>query len=225
MSAVVDALGAECDAFCAAIGPLSAADWGLVTNCPPWDLKELVAHVYGSTMVDPSRLLPPSDGAPVVGAADYYRRAERDTPEYRRDNVEHWQRFAAAFGSPDEIVEACVRDWPPMIERLGAEDTQRLIGMRWGVAMSLDDYLVSRVIGVAAHGIDVAITLDRPRWTTDAALDVIRPALVSLLAEEPPDGLGWSDQDLLETGTGRRRLTDDERSTLGPRAERFPLLS
>jgi uncharacterized protein (TIGR03083 family) len=225
VTSVIDALGAECAAFCSALPSVSASDWPRTTNCPPWDLKELVAHVYGSTMVDPSRLPPPADRAPVVEAADYYRRAERDTTEYRRDNVEHWQRFAAAFGSAEEIVEACARDWPRIIEQLGAEDPLRLIGMRWGVSMTLDDYLVSRVIGVAAHGIDVAITLDRPRWTTSDALRVVRPALVSLLGEEPPDELGWSDQDLLEAGTGRRPLTDDERSMFGPRAVRFPLLS
>jgi uncharacterized protein (TIGR03083 family) len=224
VSAVIDALAAECAAFCSALDGVTATDWQRTTNCPPWDVKELAAHVYGSTMVDPSRLSPP-DGAPVVEAADYYRRAVRATTEYRRDNVEHWQRFASRFGSPEDVVEACVRDWPPMIERLRTEDPQRLIGMRWGVAMTLDDYLVSRVIGVAAHGVDVAITLGLPRRTTPEALRVARPALVSLLGEEPRSELAWSDQDLLETGTGRRALTDRERAILAAAVSRFPLLS
>lgn len=225
MSAVVDALGAECDAFASAIARVGSADWQRVTNCPPWSVKELAAHVYGSTMVDPARLRTPVDGEPVVEAADYYRRDERDTVEYRQSNVDVWQRFAARFTSGAEIVEACRRDWPPMIDRLRHEDPSRLVGMSWGVSMTLDAYLVSRVIGVAAHGVDVAITLDRPRWTTAAALSVVRPALVSLIGVEPPAALGWSDQDLLETGTGRRPLTEPERSGLGAPAERFPLLS
>ena len=222
---VIDALGAECSAFCSAVRELDADDWSRTTNCPPWNVKELAAHVYGSTMVDPSRLLPPVDGARVVEAADYYRRAVRDTAEYRRDNVEHWQRFASRFATPEDVVDACARDWPPMIERLRSEDPQRLVGMAWGVSMTLDDYLISRVIGVAAHGVDVAMTLGRPTWTTAEALRVVRPALVSLLGQEPPADLAWSDQDLLETGTGRRPLTEPERAILADAASRFPLLS
>lgn len=225
MTAVIDALESECAAFTTAIGAIDAAEWSRTSNCPPWDVKELVAHTYGSTMVDPSRLQSALEGAPVVEAADYYRRAERDTVEYRTGNVDRWQRFAAAFASGEEILDACARDWTRMIAQLRAETPTRLVGMSWGVSMTLDDYLVSRVIGVAAHGTDIAITLDRSTWTTSDALRVVRPALVSLLGVEPPKGLSWTDQDLLETGTGRRRLDDAERSMLGPLADRFPLLS
>lgn len=225
MTAVIHALAAECDAFTAALGTIGAGDWSRTTNCPPWNVTELVAHAYGSTMVDPSRMRTPAKDAPTIEAADYYRRDERNTVEYRSDNVDRWQRFATRFASGREIVDACRRDWPRMIETLRGEDPGRLVAMTWHAAMTLDDYLVSRVIGVAAHGVDLAITLDRPRWTTSDALDVARPALVSLLGEEPPDALGWTDQDLLETGTGRRPLTDDEREILGPRADAFPLLS
>ena len=225
MTAVIDALEAECAAFITAIRTLDASEWSRTSNCPPWNVKELVAHNYGSTMVDPSRLQPPVDGAPIVEAADYYRRAERDTTAYRTGNVDRSQRFAATFASDEAILRACERDWPRMIERLRAETPSRLIGMSWGVSMTLDDYLVSRVIGVAAHGVDVAITLDRQTWTTSAALRIARPTLESLLGAELPKDLSWTDQDLLETGTGRRGLDDAERSILGPLADRFPLLS
>jgi hypothetical protein len=41
----------------------------------------------------------------------------------------------------------------------------------------------------------------------------------------PPAELGWDDLALLAVGTGRRPLTEDERSILGPAQHRFPLLS
>ena len=91
--------------------------------------------------------------------------------------------------------------------------------------MPLADYLVTRVIAIAAHGVDVAITLERDRWTTSAALDATKPALLSLLGEAPPASLHWTDQDLLEAGTGRRPLSKTEIDELGEAAERFPLLS
>ncbi len=225
MTAIIDALAAECNAFTAAARRIELDEWSVTTNCPPWDVKELVAHVFGSTFVDPARLRQPVDGAPVIEAADYYRRDERSTVEYRSGNVDRWQRFAKRFAGGPEIVDACVREWPPMIDTLRRSDRRRLVGMSWNASMSLDDYLVSRVIGVAAHGVDLSITLDRERWTTLDALRAVRPALVSLLGGELPEALRWSDQDLLETGTGRRPLTDDEYAELGPRAGRFPLLS
>lgn len=225
MTTVIDALATECGAFTTALDGIGPDEWTRTTNCPPWTVKELAAHVYGSTMVDPARLPSPAEGAPVIEAADYYRRDERDTVEYRSANVDRWQRFAAGFTDGREIIDACARDWPRMIATLRAEDPARLIRMTWDASMTLDDYLVSRVIGVAAHGVDLAITLDHPRWTTSEALEVVRPALVSLVGAELPDALGWTDQDLLEAGTGRRPLTADERTTLGPRADAFPLLS
>lgn len=225
MRTVVDALAAECDVFVAAARRIEPDEWAVVTNCPPWDVKELIAHVYGSTVVVPSRLLPPIEDAPMIEAADYYRRDERGTVAYRSGNVDRWRQFAAAFASGEEIVQACERDWSSMIEALRAEDPSRLIGMSWHASMPLDDFLVSRVIGVAAHGIDLSITLERPRKTTPEALAVARPAFVSLLGAEPPDALLWSDQDLLEFGTGRRPLGDHARAILGPLAARFPLLS
>ena len=84
---------------------------------------------------------------------------------------------------------------------------------------------MTRVISVAAHGVDVALTLRRVPWTTSSALTVMRGVFVSLLGAGLPPRLAWDDQMLLETATGRRALTDQERMILGPLQERFPLLS
>ena len=46
-----------------------------------------------------------------------------------------------------------------------------------------------------------------------------------LLGEDPAASLGWSDLTFIETGTGRRVLTSAERSFLGARSDRFPLLA
>jgi len=91
--------------------------------------------------------------------------------------------------------------------------------------MKLADWVVTRVVSVAAHGLDVALTVDLRPWTRRSALDVMRPVLVSLLGAEPPAQLGWDAQTLLEVGTGRRELTSDERAILGIAQARFPLLS
>jgi hypothetical protein len=91
--------------------------------------------------------------------------------------------------------------------------------------MTLADWVSNRVMSLAAHGLDVAITLDRPPWTTRSALTETGPVLVSLLGMPPLAELGWDDQALLAAGTGRRPLPEDERRILGPAQLRFPLLS
>jgi hypothetical protein len=91
--------------------------------------------------------------------------------------------------------------------------------------MKLSDWVLTRVWSVAAHGLDVAITLGRDPWTTPEALRAMRPIFVALLGGEPPDALGWDDQAFFAVASGRRALTDHERVLLGSHAGRFPLLS
>jgi hypothetical protein len=91
--------------------------------------------------------------------------------------------------------------------------------------MKLADWVVTRVMSVPAHGLDVALTLGSEPWTTRPALDVTRPVLISLLGAQPPAQLGWDDRTVLAAGTGRRALTSRERAVLGALQDRFPLLS
>ena len=91
--------------------------------------------------------------------------------------------------------------------------------------MRLEDYAATRVMSLAAHGLDVAISLRRTPWTSTSALTSARETLVALLGQEPPAALGWNDQQLLLTGTGRRGLTAHEQKCLGDLEGGFPLLS
>jgi hypothetical protein len=66
------------------------------TNCPPWDLKELVVHTAASIGLR-GNLPDPEPRAPLVSAADYYRRPERATPTYRRRNIESGQTWRQTY--------------------------------------------------------------------------------------------------------------------------------
>jgi hypothetical protein len=161
----------------------------------------------------------------LASAADYYRRPERDTPAYRQRNVDQAQQLARTV-----LADAAPARWFDQISRatvarLSDDDPDRAVLIPGRGAMRLADWVVTRVISIAAHGLDVAITLDRQPWTTGAALTIIRPVFVDLLGSEPPASLQWDDQALLATATGHRTLTDPERTLVGPRQERFPLLS
>lgn len=218
------ALAEESQTLSAVLLELDAEEFKRPTNCPPWDLKELVVHTAASIgLRDDFRT--PDPGAPLRSAADYYRRPERATPEYRGRNVDHAQALAARLPVGMTAAGMFEQVWRETVAKLRDQDPDRRVQVPAVGAMRLGDWTVTRVISVAAHGVDVALTLRRVPWTSSSALTVMHGAFLSLLGAELPQRLAWDDQMLLETATGRRALTDQERMILGPLQERFPLLS
>lgn len=216
----LEALDAECDALACTLDDLGSDDFQRPTNCPPWTLHELVIHIAWSIRM-PDHFPLASADTPLSSAADYYRRPERNTEEYRTGNVERTRTAASkvAMGAAAEVFR---ESWQRATRIFGQHEPRQPITIRER-PLTTESYLLTRLISIAAHGVDVAITLGREVWTTPAALRAVRPVLVDLLGDEPP--ASWSDQDLLEIGTGRRPLESSDRVGLGPRADRFPLLS
>jgi hypothetical protein len=221
---VLTALRQETGALSMVLHELNPAQFGQPTNCPPWNLRELIVHMAASITIRSP--FPTADPRSILAsAADYYRRPERDTPAYRQRNVDQTRqlsRTVLADAPPAPWFDQISRD---AVARLGADDLDRAVRIPDRDPMRLADWVVTRVISIAAHSLDIAITLDRPPWTTGSALTIIRPVFVDLLGAEPPVSLQWDDLALLATATGRRALTDPERVLLGRRHERFPLLS
>jgi uncharacterized protein (TIGR03083 family) len=220
----LEALSAECGALLQVVGVLSEADLLRPTNCPPWNLRELVVHIADSITV--GRGFPRAGEYGVVAdAADYYRRPERDTPQYRTGNVQRTREHARVLEatlSPASWLEQTVEH---TVTTLSAAELDRVVVVDGVGPMKMDDWVLTRVMSVAAHGIDVALSTGRAPWTTTAALDAVCPVLVRLLGGPLPATLEWDQLALLHAGTGRRPLTATERDQLGPLANRFPLLS
>jgi uncharacterized protein (TIGR03083 family) len=219
-SAALEAFDDECSAFTGVIDLLEPDDLERVTNCPPWNLHELIVHTVVSIRL-PDVLPAAAVGLPLATAADYFRRPERDTDEYRGANVDRTQAIAATVKGSD-LHALFVDTWQRMARVVRGKGLDYQIESSRRVH-TFESYLLTRIISVAAHGVDAAITLGRDPWTTASALAAIRPVLVDLLGAEPPESL--SDQDLLEFGTGRRPLGAAATSELGALAGRFPLLS
>lgn len=223
MHNVVAALTIEGETLSNALHSVPEDQLDRITNCPPWTLAELVVHTAGSISL--TVLKDAAPGLTPREAADYYRRPERGTKEYRERNVERAQQLATNV-LQSKSAAACFDDTlRRTLEILYDADLNRVIDVDGVGPMRLGDWLTSRVISVAAHGLDVAITVDRQPWTTEPALQVMRPVFVSLLGAEPPVELNWSEQTFFATATGRRELTSDDRRTLGSQADLFPLLS
>ena len=183
--APVTALHDESRALSAVLRQADAGDFGRPTNCPPWNLDELVIHIAMSIHLGDDDELPaatPHSG--VMTAAGYYRRPERDTPHYRQSNVDRTKEAAS-----DVLARTTAPRWfdqvaQDTVQRLSRLDLGRFVQIPGCGPMKLADWVVTRVISIAAHGLDVAITLDRQPWTTGSALTIIRPVFVDLLGAE-----------------------------------------
>jgi uncharacterized protein (TIGR03083 family) len=219
------ALADESRALSAVLRELAPEELTKATNCPPWNLQELVVHIGDSIRVTDAPFTPAEPGDQPISAADYYRRPQRDTPAYRQRNVDRTQTLARTV--PATVSAA---QWFDDVSRhtlatLDRHDLDQAVVIPGRGAMRLTDWVTTRLISVAVHGLDVAITLGRTPWTTPSALQVSHPVLVDLLGGPPPERLRWDERNILIAGTGRRPLTEQEREVLGRSAERFPLLS
>jgi uncharacterized protein (TIGR03083 family) len=220
---VVDILATECAACAAVATTLSEDDFGLPTRCPPWDVKALVGHIWR----DVDRILVYAAG-PAPDAADSdalaYYGADYDAVASAPDVTRRGFEAAAAFATGHELAQDFDDRWRRAVELARSTAPDRLI-RTFGPCLRLDQYLCTRLLEAAVHGLDLAHAIEREPWITAGATALVRSMLVAMLDAEPPHALGWDELAFLEVGTGRRAITLEERSVLGPLAERFPLLS
>jgi uncharacterized protein (TIGR03083 family) len=219
---VVLALDAELLAVLRLFGDLDESDFSRSTNCPPWTLKDLAAHINGTILLPLSwRLGRP----PRRTAADYYRRPERFTNEYRQHNVQQTQRASAQYQSGTDVVRQLTRTREEVIGRLELEDLRRVVDIANVGAMTVQDLVATRVLAVTAHAIDVAITLERTPAPSQGALEVCTPIITDLLGGPPPAALHWTPADFFTRATGRSPLDPSDTELLGAAASRFPLIN
>jgi uncharacterized protein (TIGR03083 family) len=220
---VVDILATECAACAAVATTLSEDDFGLPTRCPPWDVKALVGHIWR----DVDRILVYAAGhAPDAADSDAlaYYGADYDAVASAPDVTRRGFEAAAAFATGHELAQDFDDRWRRAVELARSMAPDRLI-RTFGPCLRLDQYLCTRLLEAAVHGLDLAHAIEREPWITAGATALVRSMLVAMLDAEPPHALGWDELAFLEVGTGRRAITLEERSVLGLLAERFPLLS
>jgi len=217
----LDVLAAECDLVSAVARELPEEDYLLPTRCPAWNVKELLAHMDRDVDRINAALEAPAPPVADTDSVSYWRAYD---PSVDASAIAGRAKdLAASFGWGSELAAAWDELWRRAVAAAAQEDPARVV-VTWGPALTLEDLVKTRVLEITVHGTDLSAALRRPAWATEGGLRITTGILTGLLGEEHPEALGWDDLTLLEKGTGRAQLTEDEGATLGPLAGRFPLL-
>jgi uncharacterized protein (TIGR03083 family) len=210
--AAVDAFGAEAGRLSEQVLGADEAAFARVSPCPPWSVAELLYHVrigagrLAGMLAEPE----PADG-PLISAVGYFRAGERFSPAVNDDRIAAAQRGAAALGAGAAVARDFDRAWRESWAQVQQAAQARVVRTRHGDRMLLTEYLRTRVLELAVHGLDLAAGLDRPPWVTEAAAHVVTQlflpagALSRLLGES-----GWDQLTLIAKATGRLPLTQAE---------------
>ncbi|HEX2145377.1 MAG TPA: maleylpyruvate isomerase N-terminal domain-containing protein [Glycomyces sp.] len=209
------ALAAEAACLETVLTGLAAADWDRPTRCTPWDTAALAAHLTMALARLGPRLDAPEPAVATVDAGGYYRPDERFSQAVNDTRIDSAVRAAETAGTtlPAEFT----RTWREAAGRCRAEPPTRRVTTRHGDPMLLADFLTTRVVEVAVHGIDLADALDRPRWTTPEAAQVVVELLLGPDHAKSLAALGWERVTFIAKATGRDPLTDTERAAAGAR--------
>ncbi|GAA1897449.1 maleylpyruvate isomerase N-terminal domain-containing protein [Asanoa iriomotensis] len=210
---VLDAFCAEAARLGEVLGGLSSSDWSRATACPPWDVAGLVGHVVTTIARVPGMLDGVAPAAADVDAVGYYRPDERFAPVVDRARVEGGQERAALAGSGAALAAEFERTWRSVVARCAAAPEGRIVRTRHGDAMLLTEFLVTRVVEVGVHGLDLAAALDLPAWLTPPAAAVLTDLLLPT-AGAALDELGWDQVTLVRVATGRAPLPPHAREVL-----------
>ncbi|WP_033299128.1 maleylpyruvate isomerase family mycothiol-dependent enzyme [Nocardiopsis gilva] len=143
------------------------------TRCAPWDVAALAVHTVGALHRVASMLDEVAPERALVDAAGYYTPDGRMSAETDEERVSGAVEAAARRSDAGEMGRVCEGVWRELEPRLAKEASDRVVLTRHGDAMLLTDFLVTRVVELALHGLDLADALGRDPWTSPEALDVV----------------------------------------------------
>lgn len=171
------AFRAEASALVAGLGRLPESGWAAPTRCAPWDVRELLGHVHVAVGRVSAMLAEAAAPRASVTAVEYYRPDERFGTTVTAGRIDSAREHAtgrsgsavlAGFGT---LCESVAR----LCER---EPADRVVRTRHGDAMLLSEFLTTRVVELAVHGLDLADAVGHPAWLTPAAATVLQDLLL-----------------------------------------------
>ncbi|MFF5923818.1 maleylpyruvate isomerase N-terminal domain-containing protein [Streptomyces flavochromogenes] len=207
---VLEAFRQECGALSGAVAGLSEAAWNLPTRCTPWTVRDLLGHV--AVVIDwlPAMLDAPAPDEAETSAVEYYRPDDRFSARTNAMRIALAQDRAAGPVDGAAFAEDFAATWRRCDRLCRTQAHARTVRTRHGDAMFLSEFLLTRVVEVAVHGLDLADALGREAWLTPAAGDAVTELLLGPEHAAAADRLGWSRPHFLRRATGREPLNEAE---------------
>ncbi|WP_236566999.1 maleylpyruvate isomerase N-terminal domain-containing protein [Nocardia sp. CY41] len=101
--------------------------------------------------------------------------------------------------------------WRQTDTAISGQPSDRLVTTRWGDGIQLREFMITRVVELVLHGLDIAIALGVPAWTAPEAAAVV----CDFLQIEPAaTHLGWDRRTALAKAGGRAALSTEESAEL-----------
>ncbi len=216
------ALREECDLISQLVLGLSEEDFAKPTRLPAWTVKELVAHMYRVINRINMALDQPPPAAADSDSVSYWRMYDPATDS--QETADAAKDIASQYESGGQLASAWDEMWRRAVGRAADVDPGRIMAT-WGPALPLDELIRTRVLEMTVHRADLMDALGLPPQPSDAALEITEEVLLGLLDADPRSVPNWNGVELIEKGTGRRPLSDEDRKVLGDLADRFPLLA
>jgi uncharacterized protein (TIGR03083 family) len=206
---ILEALQTESGCLIAALTGLPKDDFDRATRCEPWSARELLAHVLVACGRLPAMLRAPEPASAAVSALQYFRN-DRLGGTTDPERIETARADAARFPTGALILQAVATATRSMVTLARVEPPERRVRTRWDDEMLLDEYLKTRVLELAVHGLDLAAAVGTEPWLSEPAATVTEQVLTEGRAARELHALGWDERILIEKATGRAPLTEAE---------------
>ena len=216
------ALRDECELISQLVLGLTEEDFSKPTRLPAWNVKELLAHTYRVINRINMALDQPPPAAPDSDSVSYWRMYDPATDS--QETADAAKEIASQYETGGQLASAWDDMWRRAVGRAADEDPERVMAT-WGPALPLDELIRTRVLEMTVHRTDLMHALGLPPDPSDAGLEITEEILLGLLDADQRSVPDWTGVELIEKGTGRRPLSDEDRKELGELAGRFPLLA
>lgn len=212
---VREALRAEAERLAAVVASEPPAAFARPSPCPPWTVGDLLYHVRTGVGRLSQMLAEPEPSAEaraagLVSAAGYFSPDHRFSPATNADRIASAQHGASGLAAEDRAADF-ERAWHEAWSSVRVAPPDRIVRTRHGDLMLLTDFLRTRVLELAVHGLDLAAGLDRDPWLTPGAASVVADlVLPDQSAARVGERLGWDHVTMIAKVTGRQPLTPAE---------------
>ncbi len=207
-----EAFGAEARQLSRVLAGLDDAAFARPTACDPWTVAELAYHVRMIVGRLPGMLAAPEPAGPgprLRGRATTGRTGGSLRPRTPTGSSPRSAgRRPWPARRPGRAISSVARRQAELALRDAAPG--RVVRTRHGDPMLLTEFLRTRVLELAVHGLDLAAALDREPWMTTEAAQVTEDLLLPCGAAGLRAETGWDRVGLIARLTGRHPVTPAE---------------